>query len=127
MRFKLDENLDPRLASWLSEGGHNVETVLGEGLSGRNDEAIYAACRSERRTLITLDLDFSNPFRFPPGSTEGIIVLRPSLPLLPLIRATLRGSLAHITSGRVQGRLWIVELGRIREHDPADTHRDSEG
>jgi len=30
------------------------------------------------RALVTLDLDFSNPFRFPPGETPGIAVLRVS-------------------------------------------------
>jgi predicted nuclease of predicted toxin-antitoxin system len=125
MRFKLDENLDPRLASLLSEGGHDVETVLSEGMSGKSDETIYAMCQEERRTLLTLDLDFSNPLRFPPGSTEGIVVIRPPLPLLPLIRATLRGALAQIKSGHVRGQLWIVEPGRIRVHDPADSGEHS--
>lgn len=121
MRFKLDENLDPRLAPLLAEGGHSAETVLSEGLSGTSDETIYQSCCAEHRTLITLDLDFSNPLRFPPGTTEGIVVLRPSLPVLPMIQATLRGSLSRIKSDRLKGALWIVEPGRIRVYDPADT------
>ena len=50
MRFKLDENLDLRLAPLLVEGGHDVETVLSEGLSGRSDEAVYQVCLQEART-----------------------------------------------------------------------------
>ena len=66
MRVKLDENLDARLASVVTARGHDVETVATEGLSGQEDDAVFDVCRREERTLITLDLDFSNPFRFPP-------------------------------------------------------------
>ena len=117
MNFKLDENLAPRLSSLFAVGGHDVETVIGEGMSGSSDNEIYTHCLRENRTLITLDLDFANPLRFPPENTSGIIVLRPPLPLLPLIRTTIEGALSHIKSGEVHGRLWIVELGRIRVHD----------
>jgi predicted nuclease of predicted toxin-antitoxin system len=119
MRFKLDENLDPRFAPLLAEGGHEADTVLSEGLSGQPDGAIYDACRASGRTLITLDLDFSNPLRFPPSATEGIVVIRPPLPLLPLIETTLRNALRHIKSHALKGKLWIVEPGRIRVYEPA--------
>lgn len=118
MRFKLDENLDPRLASLLAEGGHDVQTVLSEGLSGETDEVIYRVCLQERRTLVTLDLDFSNPLRFPPGKTQGIVVIRPHRPTLPQVRAVLNNVIGPLKSGQVTGRLWIVEPGRIREHQP---------
>ena len=51
----------------------------------------YATCRSNGRVLITLDLDFSNPFRFAPKDIEGIIVVRPPRPILPASRAMLLG------------------------------------
>jgi hypothetical protein len=126
MRFKLDENMDPRLAPLLAEGGHHVDTVLSEGLLGKSDEIIYAACCAEGRTLVTLDLDFSNVLRFPPSQTEGILVIRPPLALLPLIRVTLQGAIKQIKSGRLTGRLWIIEPGRIRVHDPGDIPDDWE-
>ena len=89
MKIKLDENFDARLVPVLAADGHDVDTVSSEGLAGSDDDTIYATCRAVRRVLITLDLDFSNPFRFPPDDTEGIIVVRPPRPILPAIRATL--------------------------------------
>jgi predicted nuclease of predicted toxin-antitoxin system len=85
MRFKFDENLESHLAVPLSAAGHDVSTVLAERLSGRPDETIYAVCQAERRILVTLDLDFSNPLRFPVAGTPGIFVLRPSRPVLRLV------------------------------------------
>jgi hypothetical protein len=34
------------------------------------------AASAEGRVLVTIDLDFANPLRFPPASTAGIAVLR---------------------------------------------------
>jgi len=118
MRSKLDENLDVRLARLMGESGHDVDTVLEEGLSGQPDESVYQACIRSGRVLVTLDLDFSNPIRFPPASTEGIAVLRPRRPVLALIRATLVSVLRETQSTELKGKLWIVEPGRIRVYDP---------
>jgi len=37
MKLKLDENLDVRLASSLSQAGHEVTTVSDQGLAGIDD------------------------------------------------------------------------------------------
>ena len=120
MRFKLDENFDLRLTLLVAEGGDDVDTAPAEGLSGASDERIYQACRDTGRTLITLDLDFSNPLRFPPESTEGIVVLRPPRPTLPLIRVTLATVLPDLKSRSLRGTLVIAEPGRIRLYDPRE-------
>ena len=121
MRLKLDENLDVRLSALFAAEGHDVDTVSAEGLSGSDDDAIYAACQVTGRALITMDLDFANPFRFPPATTEGIIVVRPPRPVLPAIRATVASMLPYLKSQSVKGHLWIVEPARIRVHDPDDS------
>jgi hypothetical protein len=107
MRFKLDENLSTHLVPLLSEGGSDVETVAGEGLSGQPDHDIFEVCCSEGS-------------RFPPGETEGIVVLRPPRPVLSLIRITLESALPVLRSNPLRGKLWIVEPGRIRVYDPGD-------
>ena len=69
MKFKLDENVDTHLIPLVQEGGHHVDTVRSEGLSGAGDHTIYDVCVRDGRILVTLDLDFSNPMRFPPSPT----------------------------------------------------------
>jgi len=121
VRFKFDENLSARLAPLLAQEGHEVETVVGERLSGRPDSDIFEICRKESRALITLDLDFANPIRFPPADTEGVVVLRPMRPVLPLIRSLLKSVLPSILSETLHGKLWIVEPARIRVYDPGES------
>jgi predicted nuclease of predicted toxin-antitoxin system len=120
VRFKLDENLDLRLVPLFEEGGHDVASVHGEGLSGQSDDLIHAACQREERTLVSLDMDFSNPLRFPPRGTAGIVIVRPVRPILSQIRAVLRAGLPDLKGRELAGRLWIVEPGRIRVYDPEE-------
>lgn len=120
MRLKLDENFDVRLVPELLKEGFDVDTVIAEDLAGSSDETIYGTCKAVGRTLVTLDLDFSNPLRFPPAESEGVVVVRPPRAGLAAIRATLWSVIAQLKSGAVKGKLWIVEAGRIREYDPND-------
>ena len=125
MRFKLDENFDIRLVRLFLEAGHKADTVLDERLSGSSDEVIYQVCRDTRRVLVTLDLDFSNPLRFPPDITEGLIVIRPPRAVFELIKQTLATLFLALKSKPLKGRLWIVEPGRIRLYTPFQMESDS--
>ena len=118
MKLKLDENLDLRLAAAFVAGGHDVQTVRAEGLAGASDRQVFEAAAGESRILVTLDLDFANPLRFPPAGTAGVVVVRVPRPLLSLIVETIRAALPRLEREVLAGRLWIIEPGRIREYDP---------
>ena len=53
MRFKLDENADPRWRQPLELAGHVVSTIAEEHLSGAFDEQVAATCRNLNLCLIT--------------------------------------------------------------------------
>jgi hypothetical protein len=124
VKFKLDENLDARFASILVDAGHECDSVRAEGLGGKSDDELFAACAAERRVLITLDLDFADPIRFPPAKTAGTIVLRPHRPTLGLICETLASVISILARERLDGLLWIVEPGRVRINRPWDEQED---
>lgn len=120
MRAKLDENLGIRTIELIREAGHEVQTVVGEGLGGASDADLIRVSGVEGRVLITLDLDFANVLRFPPTLYAGIVVLRVPHPIqLAAIHDRARVLLqAAEREEEPTGRLWIVEQDRIREYDP---------
>lgn len=121
MKAKLDENLGRSCALLLVGFGHDVATVPEQGMSSWMDEDVLAACVREGRTLITLDLDFSNPLRFPPEGTSGIVVLRlPSPVSSGHLEAALVSLNTALSSRSVEGKLWIVQPGALREWEGRD-------
>ena len=60
MRIKLDENLPGRLVALLTQRGHDVDTVPVEGIAGKDDAIVWRAAQSDRRFLVTQDLEGSN-------------------------------------------------------------------
>jgi uncharacterized protein with PIN domain len=117
MRFKLDENLSHSVAALLRAAGHDVTTVRDEQLQGASDEKLFDVSVRESRALVTLDRDFGQVLRFPPGTSSGIIVVDPG----PsgshrALLARVRELLAIVETHSPERTLWIVEPGRLRIH-----------
>ena len=121
MKLKLDENLGTRTAELLRESGHNVNTVLEQNLCASSDKELVEICRSERRCLVTLDLDFANPLVFKPEDYFGTAVLRlPSKAAPKDLYDTVNSLIGGLELEGIEGKLWIVEKGRIRESQPSE-------
>lgn len=74
---KLDENMARSHQELLVNAGYVADRVTDQGLSGAADSTVWQRVVAEGRFFITLDLDFSDVRRFPPGSHPGILLLRP--------------------------------------------------
>jgi predicted nuclease of predicted toxin-antitoxin system len=98
---KLDENLSQSHADFLKAAGYAADRVTDEGLSGADDAQVWQRAVSEGRFFVTLDLDFADVRRFPPGSHPGILLLRP--------RSRSRDAVQHI-------------LARVVREHPPETH-----
>ena len=117
MRFKLDENFGSGAAGLFRQADHDVLTVLEQGMGGASDRDLFETCRGERRCLVTLDLDFSDVTRFSPDGGRGIAIFRPPHPLTrSVLDGMVRRFLAEIQTNKIDGELWIIEVGRIRIH-----------
>ncbi len=77
MRLKLDENLSRHLKPILSKLRHDVTTAQDENLLSRPDTAVAEAAKAEGRMLLTLDVEFGNLSKYPPGTHPGIVLFRP--------------------------------------------------
>jgi len=114
MRFKLDENMPRSARELLAEFGHDVSTIVIQGLAGRDDQLVAETCKAEVRALITLDLDFADITAYPPQDYSGIVVLRLTVQDVPSVLDALRRFQSHLRNESVEARLWIVEDARIR-------------
>jgi len=83
MKLKLDENLSRHLKPVLIGLGHDVLTAADENLLSHPDTEIAQAAKEEQRMLMTLDVEFADLRKYPPGSHPGVILFRP-LSLSPL-------------------------------------------
>ena len=114
MKFKVDEDLPADVALALRSIGHEAETVHEEGMTGWKDPDIASRCQAERRALVTLDVGFANVRAYPPGEHAGLIVMRLGRQDKPHVLTVLRSILPLLEREPLEGRLWIVEEGRVR-------------
>ena len=114
MTFKVDQNLPVEVAHLLRSAGYEASTVEGQGLGGVDDEVLAERVQREGRTLVTLDLDFSDIRAYPPNEYHGIIVVRSKRQDKTTLLALVQRSIRLLTAESAAGRLWIVESDRVR-------------
>ena len=119
---KLDENLGARGQNLLKRAGFDVATVQEQNLAGAPDLHLIQVCQQEKRCLITLDLDFSNPIQFPPQDYAGVVVLRCTSQKVhqQILEALEVFSRAASIRNSLATKLWIVSPQQIREYAPGD-------
>jgi predicted nuclease of predicted toxin-antitoxin system len=119
MRLKLDENLSRHLKPTLAALQHDVTTAADEQLLGKNDLEMAAAATREGRILLTLDLEFADLRKHPPGEHPGVLLFRPvtygPLAVNRFIETYIKG--ADLPS--LAGCLVVVEPSRVRVRRPA--------
>ena len=124
MKLKLDENMSGFCAALFREAGLDAARVPDQSLCSTPDRELIEHCRSEGRVLVTLDLDFANPLVFKPSDYAGIAVLRlPPKPSHAYLVDAVRTHVAGLAKEPIAGKLWVVQLGRIRvyqEDTPLD-------
>ena len=118
MKVKLDENLPTELADLLSAGGHDVHTVPGESLAGRDDGTICRAAAGEGRLLLTQDLDFSDVRQFAPGTHPGLVIVRLRDPSRKRLVARLRQVLATESVESWAGCFVVISDHKLRVRRP---------
>jgi predicted nuclease of predicted toxin-antitoxin system len=121
VKLKLDENISRHLKPSLAAFGHDVATVEDEQLLSQPDTVVAAAAKVEDSILLTLDIEFGDLRKYPPGSHPGMIVFRPrsfgplsvNRAVEEFVRSTDLESLASCVV--------IVEPSRMRVRRPDDS------
>jgi predicted nuclease of predicted toxin-antitoxin system len=125
VKLKLDENLSRHLKPLLSALQHDATTAADEGLLSKPDIAVAAAAKAEGRILLTLDLEFGDLRKFPPGSHPGIILFRPRS-LGPLtVNRFVEAFMRDTDLKELAGCVVVVEPTRVRiRRPPLDTESE---
>jgi predicted nuclease of predicted toxin-antitoxin system len=118
VRLKLDENLPEEARLAAASLGHEVDTVLEEGLEGTGDPEVLAAAVRDQRFLITLDRGFGDIRRYPPGSHPGIAVIRARHQDVATVAATVRSFLSNEQLGDLTGCIVVVRGHLVRVRRP---------
>lgn len=122
MRFKVDENLPSEVAEMLRAHGHDALTIFDQQMVGELDPKVADVCRTERRSLITLDLDFSDIRTYPPHFYLGIIVLRPRSQAKPIVLALVQHLIRFFDGNeKLEGNLWILQATGLRIREGSST------
>ena len=77
MKLKLDENLSRHLKPALNALGYDTSTAADEELLSRPNVEVAACAAQEGRILLTLDVEFADLRKYPPGTHPEIILFRP--------------------------------------------------
>ena len=114
MKIKLDENIPEDAVTILTNAGHEAFTVIHQGMGGKSDSEIAAACKAESRVLITLDTDFASLRAHPPEAYPGSIVPRLENQATPHILSILARLLKPLGQKSPSDHLWIVDEYHMR-------------
>jgi predicted nuclease of predicted toxin-antitoxin system len=88
---------------------------MAQDLCSATDDELIERCRGDQRCLVSLDMDFANPLRYPPARHAGVAVLRlPGRPSSKDLNVLIRTLISALAKDDLTGKLWIVESGRIR-------------
>ncbi len=114
--FLVDASLPRATAEVIRAAGHQATDVRDIGLGDAADDLIAAHAVEHGQCIITRDGDFGNVVDYPPADYRGIVVIEAHdgagrAVVLGMIERFLRET--EIVD-RLDGRLAIVEPGRIR-------------
>ena len=122
MRLKLDENLSRHLKPVLTDLGHDVLTAADENLLSRPDTEVAAASIKEGRMLFTLDVEFADLRKYPPGTHPGIILFRPTSCGPLTVNKFIADFVRSANLEELASSVAIVDPTRVRVRSP-EAHR----
>lgn len=76
MRFLVDMNLSPAIASGFRSMGHDAVHVRDVGLGAASDQAVFGHAAREHRIVVTADLDFGDIVAASGAANVSVLLLR---------------------------------------------------
>ena len=114
MKFLLDMGVDVRVAAWLREQGHDSLHLRDQGLQRLANGEIFTKAISERRIIVTFDLDFGEIAALARGRRASVVVFRLHNTRTSHVLERLASVLTDCASVLEEGAVVVVEESRHR-------------
>ena len=115
MIFLVDADLPRSTAQTLAGAGHSARHVNEVGPGSASDREIFEHAQQSSAVLVTRDLDFTDPLRFPERTHHGLIIVRVREILPPAdVNQMLIGTVSGLRDDEFKNAIIIVEPNRFR-------------
>ena len=114
MRFLCDMGVSLKVTQWLREQGHEATHLREEGLQTLPNGEIFAKALSEKRAILTFDLDFGEIAAFSREERTSVIVFRLRNTRTPNVINRLSAVFAESFDSIQKGAIITVEDSRHR-------------
>ena len=114
MRFLIDMCMDVRVAQWLRDQGYNASHLRDEGLQRLANGDIFNKAISEKRTILTFDLDFGEIAALSKQKKTSVIVFRLNNTRVTHVIDRLKKILPILIDTLKEGAIVIIEESRHR-------------
>lgn len=114
MKFLIDNNLSPALATLLGADGYDSIHVRDLHLSAAEDEEIFLVAESQNRVIVSADTDFGFILSQWKKTLPPVLLLR-YMPPDPRIQADLLLKvITRYEKEIIEGHLFVIEPDRVR-------------
>lgn len=114
MRFLVDMPLSPELAAWLVRQGHEAVHAGEMNLERASDTAILERARSEKRVVVTADLDYPRLMALAGAEGPGVILFRGGDYSEQEAKERLTRAIEITPREELGNSIVVIERGRIR-------------
>ena len=105
--------VDQRIVRWLRENGNDASHLRDQGLQRLPDPDIFDKADSERRIILTFDLDFGEIAAFSRGRIVSVVLFRLHNTRTPHVIERLESALSF-REALEKGAIIVVEESRCR-------------
>lgn len=109
-----DANVFVPMISGLRQMGHDVLDLKEQGLENLPDPEVFHLAQTNKRILITMDKDFSSILNYPPGSHEGIIIVRLYRLKVQVATRIFLDAIKALKPDNIRGNLVIIDRYKTR-------------
>jgi len=114
MRFLADMGVAQRVVEWLRTKGHDAVHLRDEGLQRMPNGEIFEKAVSEKRIILTFDLDFGEIVALSGGRRVSIILFRLHNTRTPHVINRLERVLMDSSHALEEGAIVVVQESRHR-------------